>query len=330
LAPISLLSLVWLAFSLAEIGQFTEGIKIAQQATQQAEVLGQSYSVYHAYWALGAVYLERGEHQSASGAASRLHRIGTEHDFRQVLDQAEAFLGYAHALAARYADALPLLEKVVATEQRPAIVWQRDLFYGDTYFRCGRWDDALRVARRALEIARGCQRRAREAYALRLLGDVYASLTEVRHAVECSEQGLALATELGMRPVVAHCHLGLGKLFRRTGDHVRAQEHLTTATAMYRERGHAVLAGADGGGGEGARVSREDAPRAPHHATRGYSRGHQRRRRQGRLITLPRPLVLELGGSHAAGLCVDVLACPARGPLSGAPAQARCAFGGAC
>jgi tetratricopeptide (TPR) repeat protein len=201
LAPISLLSLVWLAFSLAEIGQFTEGIKIAQQATQQAEVLGQSYSVYHAYWALGAVYLERGEHQSASGAASRLHRIGTEHDFRQVLDQAEAFLGYAHALAARYADALPLLEKVVATEQRPAIVWQRDLFYlGDTYFRCGRWDDALRVARRALEIARGCQRRAREAYALRLLGDVYASLTEVRHAVECSEQGLALATELGMRP----------------------------------------------------------------------------------------------------------------------------------
>jgi hypothetical protein len=99
---------------------------------------------------------------------------------------------------------------------------------------------------------------------------------------------------------------------------------------MYRERGHAVLAGADGGGGEGARVSREDAPRAPHHATRGYSRGHQRRRRQGRLITLPRPLVLELGGSHAAGLCVDVLACPDRGPLSGAPAQGRCAFGGAC
>jgi hypothetical protein len=38
-----------------------------------------------------------------------------------------------------------------------------------------------------------------------------------------------------MRPLVAHCHLGLGKLYRRTGDHARAQEHLTTATAMYRE-----------------------------------------------------------------------------------------------
>ena len=38
-----------------------------------------------------------------------------------------------------------------------------------------------------------------------------------------------------MRPLVAHCHLGLGKLYRRTGDHVKAEEHLTIATTMYRE-----------------------------------------------------------------------------------------------
>jgi hypothetical protein len=35
----------------------------------------------------------------------------------------------------------------------------------------------------------------------------------------------------------AHCHLGLGKLSRRTGKRGRAQEHLTTATTMYREMG---------------------------------------------------------------------------------------------
>jgi hypothetical protein len=44
-----------------------------------------------------------------------------------------------------------------------------------------------------------------------------------------------LAIELGMRPLVAHCHLGLGKLYRRMGDREQASEHLTTATAMYRE-----------------------------------------------------------------------------------------------
>src|SRR5262249_3238 len=42
---------------------------------------------------------------------------------------------------------------------------------------------------------------------------------------------------LGVRPLVAHCHLGLGKLYRRTGQREQAHEHLTTATTMYREMG---------------------------------------------------------------------------------------------
>jgi hypothetical protein len=48
---------------------------------------------------------------------------------------------------------------------------------------------------------------------------------------------VALAGELGMRPLVAHCHLGLGKLSRRTDDDIKAREHLTTAATMYREMG---------------------------------------------------------------------------------------------
>ena len=38
-----------------------------------------------------------------------------------------------------------------------------------------------------------------------------------------------------MRPLVAHCHLGLSKLYRRTGKLEHARENLTTATTMYRE-----------------------------------------------------------------------------------------------
>jgi hypothetical protein len=40
-----------------------------------------------------------------------------------------------------------------------------------------------------------------------------------------------------MRPLVAHCHLGLGKLYLRRGKRDQAREHLTTATTMYREMG---------------------------------------------------------------------------------------------
>jgi hypothetical protein len=40
-----------------------------------------------------------------------------------------------------------------------------------------------------------------------------------------------------MRPSAAHCHLGLGRLYWRAGDGVKAKEHLTTASTMYREMG---------------------------------------------------------------------------------------------
>jgi hypothetical protein len=40
-----------------------------------------------------------------------------------------------------------------------------------------------------------------------------------------------------MRPLVAHCHLGLGTIYRRTGKGEQAQEHITTAKAKYREMG---------------------------------------------------------------------------------------------
>ncbi|MBI2469055.1 MAG: hypothetical protein HYV62_14780 [Candidatus Rokubacteria bacterium] len=48
-------------------------------------------------------------------------------------------------------------------------------------------------------------------------------------------EALALAAELSMRPEVAHCHFSLGKLYRRIGKTEQAQEHLTTATTMFRE-----------------------------------------------------------------------------------------------
>src|SRR5438132_51013 len=48
-------------------------------------------------------------------------------------------------------------------------------------------------------------------------------------------EALALAEPRGMRPLVAHCHLGLGKLYRRMGKREQGHEHLAAATTMYRE-----------------------------------------------------------------------------------------------
>ena len=48
-------------------------------------------------------------------------------------------------------------------------------------------------------------------------------------------EAMALAVELGMRPIVAHCHLGFGKLDRRTGKREQAREYLIIAATMFRE-----------------------------------------------------------------------------------------------
>jgi hypothetical protein len=61
----------------------------------------------------------------------------------------------------------------------------------------------------------------------------------------------------GMRPLAAHCHLGFGKLYRRTGKREQAREHLTTATTMYREMD--IRFWLEEGGGGTARASLSEA-----------------------------------------------------------------------
>jgi len=57
----------------------------------------------------------------------------------------------------------------------------------------------------------------------------------VLDAEEHFRQAIVLAGQLGMRPLVAHCHLGLGELYRRAGKGQQAEEHLTAAVTMFRE-----------------------------------------------------------------------------------------------
>ena len=76
-----------------------------------------------------------------------------------------------------------------------------------------------------------------EAYTLRLLGEIAArgDPSDIGKAEDHYRQALALAEELGMRPLMAHCHAGLGKLYRRTGNLQQAKAHLTNGVAMMRE-----------------------------------------------------------------------------------------------
>src|SRR5262249_10276493 len=77
---------------------------------------------------------------------------------------------------------------------------------------------------------------ANEAYALRLYGEIAAQRTppEVEPAAAAYQQAITLAEELGMRPLLAHCHLGLGSLYVKTGHPEPARTELTAAITLYR------------------------------------------------------------------------------------------------
>jgi NAD(P)-dependent dehydrogenase (short-subunit alcohol dehydrogenase family) len=107
----------------------------------------------------------------------------------------------------------------------------------EVHLLAGRPNNAVEVARRALDLAQRQKERGNEAWVLRLFGEIAAQADppELAAADAHYHQALARADELGMRPLVAHCHFGLGKLYRRIGKREEAHEHLTTATTMYRE-----------------------------------------------------------------------------------------------
>jgi hypothetical protein len=110
-------------------------------------------------------------------------------------------------------------------------------FLSEALLLAGRVADALPLAQDALVRSRDHRERGYEAWALRLLGEIAAhpDSTDNETAESHYSAALALASELGMRPLVAHCHLGLGKLSRHTGKLDQGREHLTIATTMYRE-----------------------------------------------------------------------------------------------
>jgi hypothetical protein len=110
---------------------------------------------------------------------------------------------------------------------------------GEAYLLADQVEDARACGERAMTLARGRGERGCKAWALRLLGDIasHGASPDVATGAAHYDAAMTQASELDMRPLLSHCHLGLGRLYRRTGEPEQAHEHMTTATAMYGEMG---------------------------------------------------------------------------------------------
>jgi tetratricopeptide (TPR) repeat protein len=229
---------VWLSQVLTELGRFDEAVGHAEAAVRVAEAADQPYTLSFGLAALGLAHFRRGDLPRATPILERgLDLCRTW----QIVNRMwiGATLGAAYAFAGRAGEALALVAGTVEEfrsrhiQGRPAHVF---LCAGMTCLSTGRVNEAAGHLQEALMLTRRLGARGNEGHALCLSGDV-ASVTGSGDAEGAYRQALALAEPRGMRPLVAHCHLGLGKLYRRRGDRQQAEEHLTTAMAMYREMG---------------------------------------------------------------------------------------------
>jgi tetratricopeptide (TPR) repeat protein len=234
----AVMSRTWLVSCLADLGAFDEGTARGEEAVQMAETVDHPFSLTQAYFAIGTLYLRKGDLSKAIPVLERGLELCQVANILTWFPTVAAALGYAYTLAGRVAEALPLLKQAAAQDPSGGISagharWVA--YLSEAYLLTGHVEKATSLAQSALAFARDLKAQGNEAYALRLLGEilVHQDPLEAEAAEAAYRQALALAEELGMRPLLAHCHLGLGTLYAKLGRLTQARATLSTAIEFF-------------------------------------------------------------------------------------------------
>jgi tetratricopeptide (TPR) repeat protein len=203
------------------------------------EVVDRPYERVTAYSAAGYLWLCKGDLSKAISILERGRHLCQEAHIRDLHPRSASALGTAYALSERLAAALPLLEQGVEQAAATGIMGGHALWLaslGEAYLFAGRQAEAVALTARALTLARTHKERGNEAYVLQILGEIHVQRgpAAAEEAERHYRQALALADELGMRPLQAHCHRGLSTLYATIGQREQACAELSTAMALYR------------------------------------------------------------------------------------------------
>src|SRR5262249_10640609 len=220
------------------LGTFAEGMSLGEEGLHIARAVDHPASLMFACWGIGMLALRQGDLPKALPLLERAVGLCQDVDSPANFSLMAVPLGEAYILGGRITDAVLLLTR--AMEQAMAVAHHLQalcgLSLGEAQVLAGRLDEAYALAERALALTRAHQQRGTQAYALRLLGKIAAHRAplDVDRAVAHYRPALALAQELGMRPLQAHCHAGLGTLYTRAGRWEQAHTELATAIVLYR------------------------------------------------------------------------------------------------
>jgi len=230
----------WLATCYAELGDFDRAISHADRAIQSAGASDVPQAHAAAYYRRGWVPALKGEFAQALPWLERAVSLCETKGLLYLLSVTSILYGWVLAWSGRFADALHALERGVALQEDMGTKFFLPLMYAasaEAFLLSGRLPEAKQAADRAMELALESGERAHEAFALEVLGRIAAAQPppDDGSAAVFLERAKALAEELGLRPLLAGCHLNLARVHRRMGRRQQAEENLSVARAMFRE-----------------------------------------------------------------------------------------------
>jgi tetratricopeptide (TPR) repeat protein len=228
-----------LAWCHGELGTFVEGRAHGDEALRIAEVVDHPASLMIASWGAGLLALRQGDLPRTFSHLERAMGLCQDADLPLYVPWIAAALGTAYTLGGRDPDAVPLLTRAMEQTMATETVGDQTLCslpLGEAQLLAGRLEEAQALAEHTLALARAHQQRGTQAYVLRLLGKIAARRNPPEHeaAEDDYRQALALADELGMRPLVAHCHCSLGTLYAMTSQREQARAELLIAIELYK------------------------------------------------------------------------------------------------
>ena len=207
---------------MAELGAFAEGITHGEEGIRMAEARDHPFSRASSYGSLGDLYLHKGDLHKAISLLERGVELCQVWQIQFSSPCCFAF-GRAYALSGRVVEALLLLEQAVEQAASTGFIpyISRGLAaFSEGYLLACRPEDAMPSCSTcprggSPSTTNGATRRGPSASSARSPHSVI--LWRLEQAEDHYRQALALAEEFGMRPLQAHCHLGLGTLYAKTG-----------------------------------------------------------------------------------------------------------------
>jgi len=230
----------YLLHSCAEAGAFREAVQDAGVMMPRGETAGNPLTIALLCVGIGYMHVRRGAAAQAIPVLERSLKSCQTYSIDIMMPWTASCLGLAYALAGRHEAGIEHAQEAVRCAATLGITRFQPLrltCLANAYLLAGRREEAHATAQEGLELAQRYHEQGPEAWSLYLLAasDFGSDTNNEEHLQRAYGNALALAEELGMRPLVAHCHLGLGQLGARNGGTVKAREHLERALAMYRE-----------------------------------------------------------------------------------------------